>query len=105
MWHHGMVHALLNTHLPSLDSPIAMEEQQPSLETGIRHTGDRPKFSARSSWKQPQKRPFLDTKSAVELKMARNLFVVMRACSLIILSYVDTCFEPRCGGRDFWIAC
>ena len=25
-WHHGAVHALLNTHLPSFDSPIAMKE-------------------------------------------------------------------------------
>ena len=30
---HSMVHAVLNTHLPSFDSPIAMEEQQPSLQT------------------------------------------------------------------------
>ena len=33
MWQHGMIHAVLNTHLPSFDSPIAMEEQRPSLQT------------------------------------------------------------------------
>ena len=33
VWHHGMVHALLNTHLPSFHSPIAMEEQQRSLQS------------------------------------------------------------------------
>ena len=33
VWHHGMVQALLNTHLPSFDSPIAMEEERPSLQT------------------------------------------------------------------------
>ena len=33
VWHHGMVQAVLNTHLPSFDSPIAMEEQRPSLQT------------------------------------------------------------------------
>ena len=33
VWHHGMIHAVLNTHLPSFDSPIAMGEQRPSLQT------------------------------------------------------------------------
>ena len=33
VWHHSMVHAVLNTHLRPLDSPIAMEEQRPSLQT------------------------------------------------------------------------
>ena len=33
VWHHGMVHAVLNTHLPSFDSPIGMEEQRPSVQT------------------------------------------------------------------------
>ena len=33
VWHHGMVHALLNTHLPSFNSPIATEEQRASLQT------------------------------------------------------------------------
>ena len=28
-WHHGVVHALLNTHLPSFDSPIAMKKNGP----------------------------------------------------------------------------
>ena len=31
VWHHGMVHALLNTHLQSFHSPIAMKEKRPSL--------------------------------------------------------------------------
>ena len=30
VWLHGVVHTLLNTHLPSFDSPIAMKEQRPS---------------------------------------------------------------------------
>ena len=29
VWHHGMVHALLNTHLRSFESLIPMEEQRP----------------------------------------------------------------------------
>ena len=33
VWHHGMVEALLNTHLPSFESPISMEEERPSLPT------------------------------------------------------------------------
>ena len=32
-WHHGAVHALLNTDLPSFDTPIVMKEQRPSSET------------------------------------------------------------------------
>ena len=59
--------------------------------------------------KTAQKWPFLDTKSAVEqasrLKMQRNLFVVMRLCSPIVSSYLDTGFEPRCGHKDFWNLC
>ena len=55
-----------------------------------------------------QKGPFLDTKSAIEqarrLKQARNLVVVMRACSLVVLSYLDAGLEPRCGRRDFLTA-
>ena len=49
-WHHGVVHALLNTHLPSFDSPIAMKEQRPSSETPAWRSGDRPK----NSKKQPK---------------------------------------------------
>ena len=37
--------------------------------------------------------------------MQRNLFVVMRLCSPVVLSYLDAGFEPRCGRKDFWIAC
>ena len=55
--------------------------------------------------KTAQKRPFLDTKSAIEqarrLEMARSLFVVMRVCSPVVLSYLDAGFEPRCGRKDF----
>ena len=111
-WHHGVVHALLNTHLPSFDSPIALKEQRPSSETPAWRSGDRPELSGRSSSKQPktaQKRPFLDTKSSVErarrLEMQRNLFVVMRLCSPVVLSYLDARFEPRCGPNDFLCAC
>ena len=32
VWHQGTVHTLLNTHLPLFHSPIAMEEQRPSLQ-------------------------------------------------------------------------
>ena len=48
-WHDGMVRALLNTNFQSFHSPIAMEEQRPSLETPTGHTADRPEFSRRSS--------------------------------------------------------
>ena len=75
-------------------------------------TNDRPELSGRSSSKQPktaQKRPFLDAKSAVEqarrLEMQRNLFVVMRLGSAVVLSYLDAGFEPRCGRKDFLTAC
>ena len=44
-WHHGMAHALFSTHLHSLDGPMAMEEQRPSLETPTWQTNDRPKNS------------------------------------------------------------
>ena len=52
--------------------------------------------------------PFLDTKSAVErarrVKTARNLFLVMRIGSLIVLNdYAG--FEPRFRRKDFLIAC
>ena len=59
--------------------------------------------------KTAQEWPFLDTKSAVErarrLKTQRNLFVVMRICSLVVLSYLHAGFEPRCGRKDFWTLC
>ena len=37
--------------------------------------------------------------------MQRKLLVVMRPCSPVVLSHLDTGFEPRCGRKDFWIAC
>ena len=37
--------------------------------------------------------------------MQRNLFVVMRLGSKVVLSYLDVGFEPRCGRKDFWTAC
>ena len=56
-----------------------------------------------------QKRPFLDTKLAVgrarQHETARNLFVVMPLCSPVVLSYLDAGFEPRCGRKDFLLAC
>ena len=59
--------------------------------------------------KTAQKQPFLDTTSAVErargLKMQRNLLVVMRVCSLVVLSYLDAGFESQCPHKDFWTAC
>ena len=59
--------------------------------------------------KTSQKRPFLDTKSAIErarwLETARNLFVVVRVCSPVVLSYLDAVFDPRCVRKDSWIAC
>ena len=55
--------------------------------------------------KTAQKQPFLDTKSALErarrLKMAGDLFAVMRLGSPVVLSYLDAGFEPRCGLKDF----
>ena len=37
--------------------------------------------------------------------MQRNLFVVMRLGSPVVLSYLDAGFEPRCGRKDFLTAC
>ena len=37
--------------------------------------------------------------------MQRNLFVVMRLDSPVVLSYLDAGFEPRCGRKDFLCAC
>ena len=37
--------------------------------------------------------------------MQRNLVVVMRLCSPVVLSYLDAGFEPRCGRKGFWTAC
>ena len=34
-WHHGVRDASLNTHLRSFDSPIALEQEWPSLETPV----------------------------------------------------------------------
>ena len=51
------------------------------------------------------KRPFLDTKSAIELarqlKTAQNVLQVMRICSAVILSYLDPGFEPQCPQKEF----
>ena len=55
-----------------------------------------------------QKRPFLDAKLAIERarrpETARNLFVVMRVCSPVVLSYLDAGFEARYGRKDFLLA-
>ena len=57
--------------------------------------------------KKSRKRPFLDTKSAIErarrFVTARNLFVVVRVCSPVDLSLLDASFEARCRCKDFWI--
>ena len=37
--------------------------------------------------------------------MQRNLFVVMRLCSPVVLIYLDAGFEPQCGRKDFLNAC
>ena len=54
--------------------------------------------------KTTQKRPFLDTKSAVEratqLETAQNVSAVMRVCLPVFLSSLDAGFEARCGG--YW---
>ena len=49
VWHHGVGYPLLNTHLQSFDRSNTMEEERPSLETPISHTGDRPELSGRTS--------------------------------------------------------
>ena len=108
VWHHGMVHATLNTHLPSFHSPIAPEEQRPSLQTPTCHTGGSSSVFRTIVLKTAQKRPFLDTKSAVErasrLKKKQNLFVVMRLCSPVVLSYLDAGFQRCCGRKNVWTA-
>ena len=54
------------------------------------------------------KRPFVETKSAIDWarrpELLRNLFVLMRVCCPVVLSYLDTGFEPLCPGMDFLIA-
>ena len=37
--------------------------------------------------------------------MQRNLFVVMRLGSPVVLNYLDAGFEPRYGRKDFLCAC
>ena len=55
--------------------------------------------------KTAQKWTFLDTKSAVErasrLKMQRNLFVVMRLGSPVVLSYLDAVLRHSVVARTF----
>ena len=95
-----------------LCSPITMKEQGPHRKHRLgvaaivlNFQDDRPENSP----KQPENGHFLDTKSAVErakrLETQRNLFVVMRLGSPVVLSYLDAGFEPRCGRKDFWGAC
>ena len=37
--------------------------------------------------------------------MQRKLFLVMRVCSAVVLSYLDAGFDSWCGRKDFWTAC
>ena len=50
--------------------------------------------------KTAPKGPFLDTKLALQrarrLQTTPNLFVVMRVCSPVVLSYFDAGFAQRC---------
>ena len=59
--------------------------------------------------KTAPKWPFLDTKLAIEwarrLETARNLFVVMRLCFPVVLSYLGAGFDPRCRRKDFSCVC
>ena len=59
---------------------------------GLSFQDDRPV----NGQKQPNKRPFWETKSAVErtrqLEKQRNLFVVMHLGSLVVLNQLDACF-------------
>ena len=99
-WYHGMREASLNGHSQSFESPIFVEEEQPSLETRAWHTGDRSKLFRRIVLKTGCKRSFFNTESAIwwarQLKMTQNLFPVMRISSVVILSYLDVDFEPQC---------
>ena len=47
--HHCVEHALLNTHLHSLDSPIVVKEERPHWKPPTSGTGDRCELSGRSS--------------------------------------------------------
>ena len=42
---------------------------------------------------------------AGRLETERNLFVVMRLCSPVVLSYLDAGVEPHCRRKNFWTAC
>ena len=59
--------------------------------------------------KTAPKRPFLDTKSAMEqarrLQTGQTPSLVMRLCSQVVLSNLDAGFEPRCPCMDFLTAC
>ena len=47
--HRCVTDASLNTHLPSFDSPVDVEEERPSYVTPTWHASDRPEPSGRSS--------------------------------------------------------
>ena len=59
--------------------------------------------------KTTPKYPFLDGKSAIvrarRLESARNMFVVMCLCSVVVVSYLNVCFDPLCARKDFLTAC
>ena len=44
------------------------------------------------------------TKWARRLKMVRNLLQPLRSCFAVVLSYLDTSFEPRVGQKYIFLA-
>ena len=104
-----MSQALLNTHVPSFDCPIAYERTMALIgNTYFAHWQQSRTFRT-IVLETAQKQPFWYTKSAIKrarrLKMPRNFFVVMRLWSPVVFGYLDACFEPRFGRKDFCTAC
>ena len=85
LWHHTMAHALFPTYLHSFDGSIAMEEQRPLIGKSYAANQRTPWGFKTIVLKTAPKRPFLDTKSAIErakrLKTTGKVLVVMCICS------------------------
>ena len=86
---------------PPICSPLMAQSLWKNNGPHWKHLRGRPTIVLGFQDDRPENSPkghFLDTKLAIEwgrrLKMQRNLFVVMRICSPVALSYLDAGFEP-----------
>ena len=105
-WLHGVREASMNTHLRSFDSPIAVEEEQPSLETPTWDTGDRPELSGGSFWKQAENGPFWRPNWPCNRpdgsKITQNLLQVLCSCSAVVLGYLDAILSHGVPKKTFY---